>query len=84
LSLASELAADGFRVAGIAAGMMATEAVLARLDPQMQAFVLGRQLVPRMGAIDDCVAMVLFLCSDAASFVTGQTFFVDGGFCPLP
>ncbi len=84
MSLASELAADGIRVAGIAPGMMATEAVVARLDPQMQSFVLGRQLLPRMGAIDDCVAMVLFLCSDAASFITGQTFVVDGGFCPLP
>jgi 3-oxoacyl-[acyl-carrier protein] reductase len=82
MSLASELAADGIRVAGIAPGMMATDAVVSRLDPQMQEFVLGRQLLPRMGAIDDCVAMVLFLCSDAASFITGQTFVVDGGFCP--
>jgi NAD(P)-dependent dehydrogenase (short-subunit alcohol dehydrogenase family) len=84
MSLASELAADGIRVAGIAPGMMATDAVVARLDPQMQQFVLGRQLVGRMGVIDDCVAMVLFLCSDAASFITGQTFMVDGGFCPRP
>jgi 3-oxoacyl-[acyl-carrier protein] reductase len=84
MSLATELAADGTRVVGIAPGMMGTDAVVARLDPAMQEFVLRGQLVKRMGVIDDCVAMVLYLCSDAASFITAQTFFVDGGFSPRP
>ena len=41
--------------------------------------VLARQLVPRMGQMDDVCAMLLFLCSGEAAFITGQTFLVDGG-----
>ena len=34
---------------------------------------------PRMGQMDDVCAMLLFLCSGEAAFITGQTFLVDGG-----
>jgi NAD(P)-dependent dehydrogenase (short-subunit alcohol dehydrogenase family) len=35
--------------------------------------------LPRRGTPDDVAAAVLFLCSDAAAFVTGTTLAVDGG-----
>jgi 3-oxoacyl-[acyl-carrier protein] reductase len=80
LSLAQELAGDGIRVLGIAPGMVASDAVLARLDQPTKDMVLAGQLVKRFGSIDDLVGMVLLLCSEDAVFMTGQTVVVDGGY----
>jgi len=80
LSLAQELGPDGIRVLGIAPGMIGSDAVLERLEEHNKQLVLGGQIVKRFGAIDDLLAMVLLLCSDQTSFMTGQTVVVDGGF----
>ena len=80
LNLATELAPDNIRVLGIAPGMIASEAVLARLEQHNKDLMLNGQLVKRFGAIEDLVGMVLLLCSGDASFMTGQTVTVDGGF----
>jgi NAD(P)-dependent dehydrogenase (short-subunit alcohol dehydrogenase family) len=82
VSLARELAPDRIRVNGIAPGLMASEAALAGLDAATRQRVLDGQLIGRLGRIDDAAAMVLFLCSAEASFITGQTFLVDGGSVP--
>jgi NAD(P)-dependent dehydrogenase (short-subunit alcohol dehydrogenase family) len=80
LSLAREFAPDGIRVVGIAPGMVASDAVLERLEDHNKQMVLGGQLVKRFGAVEDLVGMVLLLCSGDAAFVTGQTVTVDGGY----
>lgn len=80
LSLAQELAPDNIRVVGIAPGMVGSQAVLDRLEDAHKQAVLGAQLVKRWGKVDDLVGMVLLMCSDDASFMTGQTVTVDGGF----
>jgi len=80
LSLAQELAIDGIRVVGIAPGMVASDAVLARLEDHHKTAVLDGQLIKRFAGMDDLLGMVLLLCSDQASFVTGQTVLVDGGY----
>jgi NAD(P)-dependent dehydrogenase (short-subunit alcohol dehydrogenase family) len=80
LSLAREFAPDGIRVVGIAPGMVASGAVLERLEEHHKQTVLGGQLVKRFGAVEDLVGMVLLLCSDEASFMTGETVTVDGGY----
>jgi 3-oxoacyl-[acyl-carrier protein] reductase len=80
LSLAQEFAGDNIRVVGIAPGMVGSEAVLNRLEDVHKEAVLGGQLVKRWGRPEDLVGMVLLLCSDDASFATGQTMTVDGGF----
>ncbi|HVM64306.1 MAG TPA: SDR family oxidoreductase [Acidimicrobiales bacterium] len=80
LSLAREFAPDGIRVVGIAPGMVASDAVLERLEDHNKEMVLGGQLVKRFGAVDDLIGMVLLLCSGDAAFVTGQTVTVDGGY----
>jgi NAD(P)-dependent dehydrogenase (short-subunit alcohol dehydrogenase family) len=72
--LAEELAPDGIRVNGIAPGVMT-----GRGDPAILEPVIARQLIKRRGAPVDLVGALLFLCSDASAFVTGQTIVVDGG-----
>ena len=86
--LAAELAPDGIRVNGIAPGLVDSEAAVEWMnDPARkgieQTLVAG-QLVKRLGRMDDLANMVLFLCSDEASFVTGQTMLVDGGHTRKP
>jgi 3-oxoacyl-[acyl-carrier protein] reductase len=80
LSLAQEFARDKIRVLGIAPGMIGSDAVLARLDDGSKQLMLNGQLVKRWGQIADLIEMVLLLCCDGASFMTGQTVTVDGGF----
>lgn len=79
VSLARELAPDRIRVNGIAPGLVASDAAMTGLEPALKQRVLSGQLVQRLGRIDDVVSMVKYLCSDEASFITGQTFLVDGG-----
>lgn len=79
LSLARELAGDGIRVNGIAPGLLSSEAAMDGLPAATKEHVLAGQLVKRLGRTGDAVSMVKFLCSDAASFITGQTLLVDGG-----
>jgi NAD(P)-dependent dehydrogenase (short-subunit alcohol dehydrogenase family) len=80
LNLAQELATDNIRVLGIAPGMVASDAVLERLEEVHKHMVMDGQLVKRFATPDDLVAMVLLLCSDGTSFMTGQTVVVDGGY----
>jgi NAD(P)-dependent dehydrogenase (short-subunit alcohol dehydrogenase family) len=80
LSLATEFAEDNIRVVGVAPGMIASDALLERLEEHNKALVLGGQLIKRFATIDDLFGVVLLLCSEEASFVTGQTYPVDGGF----
>jgi 3-oxoacyl-[acyl-carrier protein] reductase len=80
MSLAAEFAPDGIRVVGIAPGMVASDAVIERLEEENKALVLDGQLIKRFATVEDLLGMALTLCSDDSSFVTGQTFLVDGGF----
>ncbi|MBO0731958.1 MAG: glucose 1-dehydrogenase [Acidimicrobiaceae bacterium] len=88
VSLAAELASDGIRVNGIAPGLVDSEAAVAWMhDPAragIEERIVGGQLVKRLGRMDDLANMVLFLCSADASFITGQTILVDGGFTKKP
>ena len=84
VGLAEELAADGIRVNGIAPSLVDSEAAVEWMDDPDRAgiedMLVGRQMIHRLGRMDDLANMALFLCSPEASFVTGQTILVDGGF----
>lgn len=80
MALASEFARDGIRVNAISPGLMATESAMGDLPADMvEEFVQRRQLIHRLGQPEDLVGTLLHLCSDASSFVTGETLVVGGG-----
>jgi NAD(P)-dependent dehydrogenase (short-subunit alcohol dehydrogenase family) len=48
-------------------------------DPERKAFIESRTPMGRWGQPEELAGAIIFLASDAARFVTGQTIFVDGG-----
>ena len=50
-----------------------------KADPEKMAALLGEIPLDRMGQPDEIAGLALYLASDAASYVTGSTFFIDGG-----
>jgi NAD(P)-dependent dehydrogenase (short-subunit alcohol dehydrogenase family) len=78
--LAREFAADGIRVNAIAPGLIFTDTIRAELAHDEVARVMGQQILQREGEEQDIVDALLFLVSPAASFVTGETLRVTGGF----
>ncbi|SFV17308.1 SDR family NAD(P)-dependent oxidoreductase [Pseudoduganella namucuonensis] len=81
MSLAAGWAADGIRVNAIAAGSTPT-AMTARYaeDPAIAAQVNAKTPLGRWARPEEMAAPILFLCSSAASFITGHTLVVDGGY----
>jgi len=80
-ALASELAPAGIRVNAIAPGFIFSDMTDKALnsDPERKRRVMERTPMGRMGQAEEVAAAAVFLCSDAASFVTGVNLPVDGG-----
>jgi NAD(P)-dependent dehydrogenase (short-subunit alcohol dehydrogenase family) len=79
-ALARELGPQGVTVNAIAPGAFPTRAegiIEDRAAYDVQ--ILSSQAIKRRGDVGDIAAAVLFLASDGASFITGQTLVVDGG-----
>ena len=80
-SLAIAWAPDGVRVNAVAPGFIVTEqSARSRTDPAHVAAVAARTPMGRWGQPADIAAPVLFLCSDAAGFMTGTCLAIDGGY----
>lgn len=80
-SLAAEWAADGIRVNAVAPGYTATDLTLAaRSNPRLIDTWLAQTPMRRLGEPQEIASVVLFLASDAASFVTGTVVTADGGY----
>jgi len=80
-ALAAAYASDGIRVNAIAPGWIATRLTdVVRNDAQKSAAILARTPLGRWGDPTDVAAVVVFLCSPAAAFMTGAIVPVDGGY----
>jgi glucose 1-dehydrogenase len=78
--LAVELGPHGITVNGIAPGAIATEINRALLDDRPRVERLLKQIpLGRMGKPEDVAALAAFLASPDADYVTGSTYYVDGG-----
>jgi 3-oxoacyl-[acyl-carrier protein] reductase len=79
-TLAREVGPDGITVNAISPGAFPTAAE--RVHPDQEALnrqILEAQCLKRRGTPEDVGNLVAFLASDAASFITGQTIIIDGG-----
>jgi 3-oxoacyl-[acyl-carrier protein] reductase len=77
-ALAQEVAARGITVNCVAPGFIDT-AMTQALDEKQRAALLGRIPAGRLGAGADVAAAVVFLASEEAGWMTGQTLHVNGG-----
>jgi NAD(P)-dependent dehydrogenase (short-subunit alcohol dehydrogenase family) len=76
--------ARGARIASISPGVIATPMGKKELeDKPMMAAMVAMTPMQRQGSADDIAAGVEFLCSDAASFITGTDLRIDGGVIPV-
>jgi NAD(P)-dependent dehydrogenase (short-subunit alcohol dehydrogenase family) len=78
-SLAAELGGRGIRVNGIAPGPIDTDATRSIVPEEYRSSMVQGLALKRMGTPEDMANTVLFLLSDAASWLTGQVVSVDGG-----
>lgn len=81
-SAALEVAAKGIRINAICPGTIDTPMVqdMVAKMPEVMDEILKTQSIGRLGRPEEIASAVLWLCSDAASFVVGHALAVDGGF----
>lgn len=78
---ALEYAQQGIRVNCVCPGYIQTPMTAPRMeDPERMVLMIASEPVGRMGNPEEVAEAVVWLCSDAASFVTGHTMTMDGGY----
>jgi len=77
-SIAAEVASRGITVNCVAPGFIAT-AMTEKLNEAQKSGILGAIPAGRMGDAQEIAAAVVYLASNEASYVTGQTLHVNGG-----
>jgi len=78
-NIAFDLGPKGIRVNAIAPGAIKTDALATVLTPEIEKTMLKHTPLARLGEPSDIAYAALFLCSSAASWVSGQVLTVSGG-----
>ena len=78
-NVAFDLGPKGIRVNAIAPGAIRTAALEGVLTPAIEAAMLKKTPLGRLGEASDIALAALFLCSPAASWISGQVLTVSGG-----
>jgi len=78
-AMAKELGEFGINVNAITPGATFTEVPRDTVTPEQKEALVRAQSIKRVAGPADMEGVVLFLCSDEAAFITGQTINVDGG-----
>ena len=80
-ALSAEWASLNIRVNAIAPGYFRTDLTeIFYKDPNWQKSMLNKIPMKRFGNMEDLDGVIIFLASNASSYITGQIFYVDGGF----
>jgi 3-oxoacyl-[acyl-carrier protein] reductase len=79
MALAKELGPSGITVNCVEPGVIETD-MNAVLDDETKRALCDETPLCRLGKPEEVADVILFLASDGASFITGQTLGVDGGF----
>ena len=83
-ALAQELADDAINCVAISPGFVATELTAPlRNDAAKNAALMASTPLKRWGKPEEIAALALYMCSDAAAFMTGNDVLIDGGWCAL-
>jgi NAD(P)-dependent dehydrogenase (short-subunit alcohol dehydrogenase family) len=80
-SAALDYADAGVRINAVCPGVIRTPMIEKMIGgkPEVESAFVARVPMKRLGTPDEIAAAVVWLCSDSASFITGQSFPVDGG-----
>lgn len=77
---AAQWSPHGVRINALVPGFFESEMTAGVIHhPKVQSWILDNTLIPRHGRPEDFDGALLYLCSDASAYVTGQTLVVDGG-----
>lgn len=79
-SAAVEYSAQGIRVNSVGPGFIKTPLIDNNLSEDVQTMLVGRHPIGRLGRSEEVAALIAFLASDDASFVSGSYHLVDGGY----
>ena len=78
-SAAIEFAKQGIRINAISPGLIATD-ILANVTADVVEQMVASIPMQRAGTAEEIAKAVVWLCSDSASYITGQNLVIDGGF----
>ena len=82
--LAAEWAPHNILVNAIAPGFVETDLTEGlRQNPELRDAIVGQTPLGRLAKVEDIVGAAIYLASDAASYVTGQTLYIDGGWTAI-